>query len=164
MKKAILLTGILIFLSLGLFSQSKKEIRKIYQKAEELLSDNRYKEAKSYYKKLIAAEPKNQEYIFFNGICEFGTEDDDLAINEFNKIIADYESSKKSSAYTLPALFYRGKAYHNMYMFDNAIASYKELEKFELDKKGKKTVAESIKEAENAQKIFMDMKQFAVTR
>lgn len=164
MKKIILLSSIFLILSSIAFSQSKREIRKIYKKAESLLADNQYKDAKPYYKKLMDADPKNQEYIFFSGICEFGTEDDATAIDLFNKIIAEYESSKKADSYTLPALYYRGKAYHNMYMFDNAIASFEELKKFDLNKDGKKTVEDAITQSTNGKKIFMSMKPIVVTR
>ncbi len=150
--------------SLNSYAQTEKELKKTEKQAYDYIANRKFSEATPLYKQLTKANPENEEYRFFLGVSYLGSANENDALTEFSSIISKFETSKEETAYTRPAYYYSGTAYHNLYLFDQAIESYKKLEQFELDKEGKKELDQAIKKSEDAKAIFMDFKPLIVTR
>ncbi len=164
MKKIVLILLVLSASGYALNAQtSRKDVKKLNE-ALELLSNNKYTAADNILQDLLKKHPDNQEYIFRKGICEVNTGKEDQAIEHFDEIIDNYDKTKIDNGYTKGAFFYKAKAYHNLYQFDEELETLNKLNSFELKETEKEQLKEAISRANNAKEIFFDFKPIIVTR
>ncbi len=154
----------LITLSMGLFAQNDKSMRKLEKQAYEHIVNKEHAKAKPLYLQLKQMDATKEENLFFLGISYLGTAEDNLAISEFGTIIQSYETTKKESTFVQTAYYYSAMAYSNLYLYAQALENLRKIEQFELNKTSKAELAEAIKRVEEAEKIFADFKPIVVTR
>lgn len=164
MKRFIFLLVALTVLSYSIDAQSKKEIKKKTLFATELLANHRYEKAGEIFSNLLKKDKDNLDLNFYSGLCKLNLGKEGEAIDLFSKVINTYNKEKKESAFTRESYFQKAKALHNLYQFDEEIATLKFLNSFELNDKEKKQVETTIQGAENAKQLFFDFKPIIVTR
>ncbi len=163
MKKIFLFLLVLLFSGYSIYSQSgRKEIKK-YNEALDYISNEKYTSADDILKELLKSQKNNLDYIFNKGVCEIYTGKEDKAIEHFNQIIEDYNKTKVEKIVTKPAFFYKAKAFHSLYMFDDEIEALNKLNSFELKEQEKKQLKKALEGANNAKTIFFDFKPIIVT-
>ena len=164
MKKIALIFLVLFLSGNFLFAQSNRKEVKQYNIALEYMLNNKYSSADNILGKLLKKHKDNLDYVFNKGICELNTGKEDLAIEHFNQIINDYNTTKVEKDVTKGAIFYKAKAFHNLYQFDEEVEMLNKLNSFDLKKVEKKQLKEAISGANNAKEIFFDFKPIIVTR
>ncbi len=164
MKKTVLLLLVLFLSELTVYSQSNRKEVKKYNEALEYISNNKYPSADIILKALLKKNKGNLNYVFNKGICEIYTEHEDEAIEHFNQIINDYNKTKEEKKVTRAAFFYKAKAFHNLYQFDEEIETLNKLNAFQLNDAEKNQYKEALAGANNAITIFFDFKPIIVTR
>ena len=162
-KILLLLIAVCISFSLS-DAQSKRQIKKEYSEAKELLANHRYKSAKKIFSKFLKGDKSNLEYNFYTGICELNTDEYDQAIEHFDYIINDYKKSGNESDFTRSSIFYKADAYHNLYKFDEEIELLNSLSSFDLNDSEKENLEKSIKNVNEAKGIFFNFQPIIVTR
>ncbi len=145
-------------------AQSKKDIKKKTLNAIELLANNRYESADKSFSELLNSDKDNLDLMFYSGVCKLNLSKENEAIDLFSTIIDSYKKTKTESTFTKESYFKKAKAYHNLYQFDEEIATLNDLNSFDLKDKEKEKIASSIKGAESAKKLFFDFKPIIVTR
>ena len=163
--RKILLLLIAVSISFNLSdAQSKRQIKKEYSEAKELLANHRYESAKKIFSKFLKGDKSNLEYNFYTGICELNTDEYDQAIEHFDYVIDDYKKSGNESDFTKSSIFYKADAYHNLYQFDEEIELLNSLSSFDLDDSEKEKIEKSIKNVNEAKGIFFNFQPIIVTR
>lgn len=163
--RKILLLFIAVSITVSLSdAQSKKQLNKEYSKAKELLANNRYNSAKEIFLKFYKGDKTNLEHNFYLGICELNTDEYDQAIEHFDYIINDHKKSGNESDFTKSSIFYKAKAYHNLYLFDEEIELLNSLSSFDLNDSEKENLKKTIKNANEAKTIFFNFQPIIVTR
>lgn len=95
--------------------QTAKELK---SDANKLFEQEQFVEATPLFSRLLAIEPKNQEYNFKYGTCLlFQSNDKQKALNYLQYAVKNTEIQPE-------AYFYLGRAYHLNYLFKEAIKSY----------------------------------------
>ena len=164
MKKTVLFLLVLFLSGSTVYSQSNRKEVKKYNEALEYISNNKYTSADNILKALLKKQKNNLNYVFNKGICEIYTEHEDEALEHFNQIINDYSKTKEEKNVTRAAFFYKAKAFHNLYQFDEEIETLNKLNAFELNDAEKEQFKEAVAGANNARTIFFDFKPIIVTR
>jgi len=164
MKKIFLFLLILFLSGYSIYSQSNRKEVKKYNEALDYISNEKYTSADILLKELLKMHKDNLNYVFNKGVCELYTEQEDLAIEHFDQIINDYDKTKVEKTVTKPAFFYKAKAYHNLYQFDEEIETLNKLSAFQLKEAEKNKLTKSLSGANDAKAIFFDFKPIIVTR
>ena len=164
MKKILTFLSVFILIFSFVDAQTSRKDTKKFEEALEYLSSGKYKIADNLIGELLSEDKNNLEYAFYKGICEINTNNEDKAIEHFDKIIDDYKKTKKEKGVTKAAFFYKAKAYHNLYMFDEETETLNKLNSFDLKDEEKKQLKEAIDHANNAKELFFDFKPIIVTR
>ncbi len=164
MKKIFLFLLVVFFSGYSLYSQSRREETKKFNEAAEYILNDKYAAADNILEDLLKKDENNSDYIFNKGLCELYTGKEESAIEHFDQIINDFNETKIEKSVTKPAYFYKAKAFHNLYQFDEEIETLNELKKFDLKDAEKKQLEESLKGANDAKVIFFDFKPIIVTR
>lgn len=106
----------LFFLLPGLtFSQ---EIRVLYKEGNRLFRLEHYRKALPYLERVVEAEPENADAIYKTGICYLHRYSKEKALDYMLK------AYKLDSSKTKHIHYWLGRAYHQNYMYDKAIAEY----------------------------------------
>ncbi len=163
MRKFLFLATSIILISSSLAAQTSKELKGKLTSGQEFFANKDYKNAKKIYSELLSSDKENPEYNFYTGICELYTDQEDNAMKRFDLILNDYEKNGENN-FTKSAIFYKAKAFHNIYKFDEEIKTLKKLSAFELTEKQKKEMETAITNSRNAKSIFLDFKPIIVTR
>lgn len=106
-----------------------------YAQAESYLSSESFSEATSLLLQLDSIMPSNSNINYKLGLCFYNIYNDKKdAIRYFEKAITniniDYKSNYLETNAPPLSLFYLGQCYHNEYMFDEAIKTFKEYKQY----------------------------------
>ncbi len=164
MKKLFLFffLGLIFFNSIT--GQITREEKKVYATALELLNDGRYSDAEKIFSDFLKKDKDNIEYHFFTGLCQLYTDEFETAIENFDFIINDYTKTKTLNEYIKPSIFYKARALHNLYQFDEEKEILETLNNFELNDIEKEELSKALEGIESAQTLFFDFKPLIVTR
>lgn len=164
--KLLLLFLIFVFASSILRSQTQENNNRTVAEVEKLLAEEKFQEASDLCDKLLKTDAHNHEYIFFDGVSKFGSSKFMEAEEGFSNIINDYRKTKEIKRYTISSFFYRARAYHNLYLFDNEIEDYKTILELgiDIDKDKQSFIKTSIKGANDAKEIYSQLLPLVVTR
>ena len=116
--------------SIGLNGQYTKEFKRIYFDADYLYETGFYEEAFSRYKNLLTLDPGNSNILFRCGASSLkipGSEAEAITYlkDAVRGVSLSYkEGSHKESGAPVLTYFMLGQAYHQNYLFDDAIENY----------------------------------------
>ncbi len=164
MKKIVLIFLVLSLNGYHTSAQSSRKDVKNFNNALELIGNKKYSSAGNILEALLQKDSDNLEYTYYKGICEVNSGNDNKAVEHFDEIIADYDKNKKDNEYIKGAIFYKAKAYHNLYQFDEELETLNKLNSFDLKENEKEQLKIAIDGANNAKEIFLNFKPIIVTR
>lgn len=116
--------------SMGLSGQYTKEFKRIFFDADYLYETEFYEEAFNRYKNLLTLDPGNSNILFHCGACCLKIPGKEAEAITYLKEAAEgvtmsyKEGSHKESGAPVLTYFMLGQAYHQNYMFDEAIKNY----------------------------------------
>lgn len=162
MRKIVVLLFLILSFS-GIASAQKKgknskEEDKLLESADYFFTEQNYSRALPFYKKLCEAHPEVGYYQFQLGICYLYKND------EREQSIVHLEKAKQLEP-GLPRInYYLGRAYHQNYRFDEAIAAFnKSISDDEQNPKQVQEVRHYIEYCNNAKKSIRDTVEVAIT-
>jgi outer membrane protein OmpA-like peptidoglycan-associated protein/tetratricopeptide (TPR) repeat protein len=164
MKKLLVFSFLGLFLVHSISGQLTREEKKKYLSAQDLMANGRYSGAEKIFNEFWQKDKENIEYNFYTGLCQLYTDNYDNAIQHFDFIINAYSKTKVVTDYTKSAIFYKAKALHNLYQFDEERELLNTLNAFELNDIEKGELEHTLKGIEYAQNLFFDFKPLIVTR
>lgn len=144
---------ILLFLCIGIHADAQKSANKIKDKANRYFEYQKYSDALYLYQRYNKVKPDDKDIRLKLGICNYFTNDIDLAIKYFSSLT---ENVKKPEPV---ALFYLGCSYHAQHNFKKAVENYKAfLKHCDSNDPNRKAVKDEIKRCGNAMRLVYQEK------
>ncbi|MFQ3575730.1 MAG: OmpA family protein, partial [Cytophagales bacterium] len=150
---------ILIFLAflltIHVFAQSSKQIKKMESEAEAAYNDGHYELAAELYHKLESLDPKSAFYNYQLATCYFNT-------MYVTKSLDYFQKAKELGYHAKYLNYYIGRSHHFRHHMDSAIHYYKLCFETAEEKEGKKVLytkenlEKLIKQAESGKKMIKD--------
>jgi len=143
----------------------KAQTDQLIDEAEMYIYDNNFGKGAEIYKKLLKDDTENPAYNFRYGYCLLNTRKGVYSsIQYLEKAASIYVATKQTEGVFLDSYYTLGKAYHENYMFEEAITVYTKLKTYSDNAFFNKTVEHEIYVSKNALELFFNPKELIVAK